>query len=109
MTLVSQSTTNQTPPTVPPAPPSVNARDGAPRVSAYRGDVVRLRTAAYPRVEYRVKVMRHSGPYHFIGTVTAGANGSVTLPAIQMDRSGNYTLALEDGGGTTYYISVVVA
>lgn len=108
MTLPSQETARETPPTAPPAKPSVNKIGEAPRIPAERGDTVRVRTTVTPATTYRVKVKRNDGPYNFVGTVTANANGSITLPAIQYDRRGTYTIALEDGAGSTFYVKVDV-
>ncbi|MHB1166226.1 MAG: hypothetical protein ACYC3K_13510 [Candidatus Nanopelagicales bacterium] len=106
MTLPSQGTADDTPPTPPPAPPSVNAIGEAPKIPATRGDVVKVRTDVEPGVTYRVKVKRNAGPYNFVGTVTGGPGGKVNLPAVQFDRKGLYTLALEDGDGSTFYVKV---
>ena len=109
MTLPSEETTRETPRTAPPGPPSVTRIGEAPRIPAERGDTVRVRTSVEPATVYRVKVKRNDGPYNFIGTVTGRANGSVDLPAIQFDRRGVFTFALEDGAGSTFYVRVDVA
>ena len=109
MTLPSQDTADQTPPSKPPAPPSKNAIGDAPKIPAARGDIVKVRTDVAPKVTYRVLVKRDSGPYNFVGTVIAKADGSVDLPAVQFDRKGTYTFALQDGTGTTIYVRVEVA
>lgn len=109
MTLPAQETAAETPPTRPPAPPAQNAIGEAPRTEAQRGDVVRLRPEVAASTRYRVLVKRESGPYNFIGIVTASANGNVVLPAVQFDRRGTYTFALQDGTGTTLYVRVVVS
>ena len=108
MTLPSQETADQTPPTRPQDPPSVNAIGQAPRVPATRGDTVRLRSDAEAGVTYRVLVKRNDGPYNFIGVITANAGGGVTLPAVQFDRRGTYTFALQGSDGTTLYMRVNV-
>ena len=109
MTLPSQDAAVETPPTRPPAPPSVDAIGTAPRVPAERGDTVRLRSQAEPSTQYRVLVKRNDGPYNFIGVITANAGGGVTLPAVQFDRRGVYTFALQGSDGTTLYMRVDVA
>ncbi len=108
MTLPSQSVAEELPPTRPADPPAQNAIGESPKVPAARGDVVKLRTDADSGVTYRVLVKRNDGPYNFIGTVIGGANGNVTLPAVQFDRRGLYTFALQDGKGTTLYVKVNV-
>ena len=108
MTLPSQTDAAATPPTKTP-PPSTNAIGDAPKLPATRGDIVRLKPVVAPAITYRVLVKRNSGPYNFIGTVTADANGNVTLPAVQFDRLGTYTFALQDGTGSTSYVRVEVS
>lgn len=108
MTLPSQEVAAETPPTRPPAPPAQNAIGESPRVQANRGDVVRLRPEVEASTTYRVLVKRNSGPYNFIGVVTSSANGNIVLPAVQFDRAGTYTFALQDGAGNTLYVRVVV-
>lgn len=108
MTLPSQETAAVTPPTRPPAPPSQNAIGEAPRVEAQRGDVVRLRPQVEASTQYRVLVKRNDGPYNFIGVVTSTAGRNVVLPAVQFDRRGTYTFALQGSDGTTLYVRVVV-
>ncbi len=107
MTLPDESTAKDTPPTKTPEP-AVNAIGESPKVPASRGDVVKLKPVVKPAITYRVLVKRNSGPYNFIGTVTADANGNVTLPAVQFDRNGTYTFALQDGAGNTNYVRVEV-
>jgi len=70
--------------------------------------VVKVRATLEGGITYRVLVKRNDGVYNFIGTVTSGPNGAVTLPAIQFDRNGTYTIALQDGTGGTNYIKVTV-
>ena len=109
MTLPSQETAAETPPTRPPARPSVDAIGAAPRVQAERGDTVRLRSlGAEASATYRVLVKRNDGPYNFIGVITANASGGVTLPAVQFDRRGLFTFALQGSDGTTLYMRVNV-
>ncbi len=107
MTLPAETVATDVPPTRPADPPAT-AIGPAPKVAAARGDVVKLRAEADSGTTYRVLVKRNDGPYNFIGTVTGGANGNVTLPAVQFDRNGTYTFALQDGKGSTLYIKVTV-
>jgi len=109
MTLVSQEVAENTAPVAPKSPPSENKIGAAPKIAAERGDAVKVRTQVDSGVTYRVKVKRNDGPYNFVGTVTGSANGTVTLPTIQFDRRGTYTIALESGTGTTFYVKVEVS
>ncbi|MDP2289386.1 MAG: hypothetical protein Q8M73_12590 [Actinomycetota bacterium] len=107
MTLPSEETAKETPPTRAPEP--AKSIGESPKLPATRGDVVKVRAVVDGGVTYRVLVKRNDGPYNFVGTVTSGPNGAVTLPAIQFDRRGTYTIALQDGKGGTDYIKVNVA
>ena len=69
---------------------------------------MKIRTAVEPNITYRVLVKRNAGPYNFIGTVTAGPGGNITLPTVQFDRNGTYTFALQAGDGDTAYVRVDV-
>ncbi len=106
MTLPSEETAKETP-TTRVADPATKIGE-SPKVSATRGDVVKVRAVVDEGITYRVLVKRNDGPYNFVGTVTSGPNGAVTLPAIQFDRRGTYTFALQDGAGGTSYIKVTV-
>ncbi|MDI1289986.1 MAG: hypothetical protein PSX37_08585, partial [bacterium] len=53
MTLPDQQTADATPPTKPADPPAKDAIGEAPKVTASKGDVVKLRADATPAVTYR--------------------------------------------------------
>lgn len=106
MTLPSEETAKDTPPTR--VPEAANAIGASKKLVADKGDVVKLRPKLEASTTYRVLVKRNDGPYNFIGTVSSNPGGNVTLPAVQFDRAGTYTFALQDGEGGTSYIKVVV-
>lgn len=107
MTLPDEATAKATPPTRAPEP--ATKIGDSPKIAADKGEVVKVRAVLDDNVTYRVLVKRNDGVYNFVGTVTSGPSGGVTLPAIQFDRAGTYTIALQDGTGGTSYIKVTVS
>ena len=107
MTLPSEETAKDTPPTR--VPETANAIGASKKLAVDKGEVVKLRPKVEASTTYRVLVKRNDGPYNFIGTVTSNPGGNVTLPAVQFDRAGTYTFALQDGQGGTEYIKVEVS
>ena len=90
-------------------PVSTNA-DNAPSVSVISGAAVAPVAQGLPvSSTFTASVSLQGRGASALGTTTSDATGRATVPAFQASEAGEYTIALSDGKGNTFYLKIAVA
>jgi hypothetical protein len=90
--------------------PVSTTADNAPSVSVISGAAVAPVAQGLPvSSTFTASVSLQGRGASALGTTTSDATGRATVPAFQASEAGEYTIALSDGKGNTFYLKIAVA